>query len=98
MAASHFPAAACATHNLLAQLQRACDGDLDRVRLCVRVTCFVACTSRFHDHPRVIDPVSEILCAVFGEEIGPHARLAYGAPALPFNSPIEIEGVFRLAD
>ncbi len=33
----------------------------------------------------------------FGDEIGVHARLAYGASALPLNSPIEIEGIFKLS-
>jgi NAD(P)H dehydrogenase (quinone) len=89
-------AAAFATYNLLAQLRDGCGGDLDRIAGCARVTCFVACTHDFHAHPEVLDPVSDIICAAFGEEIGAHARLAYGAPALPFNSPIELEAVFRL--
>ena len=89
-------AARAAALNLLAMVRDACGGDLDRVSACVRLTCTLACTPGFHDHPGVIDPVSDLICAVFGNDTGRHARLALAAPALPFGSPIQIEGVFRL--
>lgn len=89
-------AAEAAALNLLALVNDACDGDLDRIALCLQVTCFVACAAGFYDHARVIDPVSDVLCRAFGEARGRHARLAFGAPALPFGSPIEITGIFRL--
>ncbi|MCZ8548497.1 RidA family protein, partial [Mesorhizobium qingshengii] len=90
-------AATIAALNLLAQLKAACTGDLDRISYCVRISCFVACATDFHEHPKILDPVSSILVAAFGEEIGVHARLAYGSSALPFNSPIEIDGIFRMS-
>jgi enamine deaminase RidA (YjgF/YER057c/UK114 family) len=89
-------AVAVAARNLLAHVKAACGGDLDRVAACVRLTCFLACTPDFHHHPAVLEPASEILAIAFGPDAGAHARLAYGASALPFNSPVEIEGVFRL--
>jgi enamine deaminase RidA (YjgF/YER057c/UK114 family) len=90
-------AATLATLNLLAQLKLACEGNLDRIAGCARISCHLACVDRFVDHATVIEPVSDILLAVFGSEIGAHARLAYGSPSLPFNSPIEVEGIFKLA-
>lgn len=90
-------AAAIAALNLLAQVKAACAGDLDRISHCVRLSCFVACTPDFHDHPTILDPISSHLITAFGDEIGVHARLAYGASALPLNSPIEIEGTFKLS-
>ncbi|NTT86077.1 RidA family protein [Tabrizicola fusiformis] len=89
-------AARAAALNLLAMVRDACDGDLDRVSACVRLTCTLACTADFHDHPRVIDPASDLICTILGTETGRHARLALAAPALPFGAPIQIEGVFRL--
>lgn len=90
-------AAAIAALNLLAQVKAACAGDLDRISHCVRLSCFVACAPDFHDHPTILDPISSHLITAFGDEIGVHARLAYGASALPLNSPIEIEGIFKLS-
>jgi len=89
-------AAAIAALNLLAQVKAACAGDLDRISHCVRLSCFVACTAGFHHHATILDPVSSHLIAAFGDEVGVHARLAYGSSALPLNSPIEIEGIFKV--
>ena len=89
-------AAVLATLNLLAQLKNVCGGELRRITGCARISCHLACTDSFTDHPSVIEPISDIILAVFGPENGAHARLAYGSPALPFDSPIEVEGIFRL--
>ncbi|MEP9389210.1 RidA family protein [Mesorhizobium sp. KR9-304] len=88
-------AAAIAATNLIAQLKLAV-GDLDRVAACMRLTCHLACAPTFHDHPTVLDDASAVLVEHLGHEVGRHARLAYGSSSLPFNSPIEIEGIFRL--
>ena len=90
-------AATLATLNLLAQLKLVCGGDLDRIVGCARISCHLACVESFEDHAQVIEPISDILLGIFGPEIGAHARLAYGSPSLPFNSPIEVEGIFKLA-
>lgn len=89
-------AATLATLNLLAQLKLACAGNLDRVIGVARISCHLACVDRFVEHAAVIEPISDILLAVFGADVGAHARLAYGSPALPFNSPIEVEGIFKV--
>ena len=89
-------AARVAAMNLIAQLRLATQDDLDRIGACVRLTCHLACAPTFHEHSTVLDPASAILIAALGPEVGRHARLAYGSSALPFNSPIEIEGIFRL--
>lgn len=81
--------------NLLAQLRAACDGDLDRVRGCLKLGGFVNCTADFEDHPAVINGASDLIVAVFGEA-GRHARFAVGAPSLPFDSAVEIDGVFAI--
>lgn len=80
--------------NLLAQVQAAAGG-LDRVRRVVRLTGFVACTPDFTDQPKVINGASDLMVQVLGDA-GRHARVAVGAPSLPLNAAVEIEGVFEI--
>lgn len=79
---------------LLAQL-RAAVGDLDRVKRVVRLTAFVASTPDFTDQPKVVNGASDLMVEVLGDA-GRHARVAVGAPSLPLNVAVEIEGVFEI--
>lgn len=88
-------ARACAL-NLIAHLKKACDGDLDRVRRCVKLGGFVNCTPDFAGHPPVINGASDLIVEVFGDA-GRHARFAVGAPNLPADFTVEIDGVFEIA-
>jgi enamine deaminase RidA (YjgF/YER057c/UK114 family) len=81
--------------NVLAQLAKALDGDLDRVVRCVRVGGFVNAVPDFIDHPKVIDGASDLFVAVFGEA-GKHARTAVGAGSLPRGVAVEVEAVFEV--
>jgi len=81
--------------NLLAQVNVACEGDLERVTRCVRLCGFVAGLPTFFDHPKVINGASEFIGAALGEK-GAHARAAVGVAALPLNACVEIEGVFAV--
>ena len=80
---------------LLAQV-RAAVGDLDRVKRVVRLTAFVASTPDFTDQPKVVNGASDLMVEVLGD-VGRHARVAVGAPSLPLNVAVEIEGVFEIA-
>ncbi len=82
--------------NIIAQVRAACDGDLDRVRRCVKLGGFVNSTSDFHQHPQVINGASDLMVEVFGDA-GRHARFALGSNALPFNVAVEIDAVFEIA-
>ena len=86
---------ACAI-NLIAQLRAACTGDLDRVKRVVKLGGFVNCTHDFIDHPVVINGASDLMVEVFGDQ-GRHARAAVGAPALPLNAAVEVDGVFEIS-
>ena len=81
--------------NLIAQLRKACDGDLDRVTRVVKLGAFVSCTHDFIDQPVVANGASDLMVAVFGD-LGRHARAAVGAPSLPMNAAVEIDGVFEI--
>ena len=82
--------------NLIAQLKAACEGDLARVRRVVKLGGFVNCNPDFTDQPKVVNGASDLMVAVFGEA-GRHARAAVGAPALPLDAAVEIDGVFEIA-
>lgn len=88
-------AARCCAISLLAQLKKACGGDLGRVVRAVKLTGFVNCTDDFTDQPKVINGASDFLVAVMGEA-GRHARSAVGVSALPLGVAVEIEGIFEI--
>jgi enamine deaminase RidA (YjgF/YER057c/UK114 family) len=71
-------------------------GDLSAVTRVVKVVGFVASTPEFTGAPAVVNGVSELLGAVFGDA-GVHARSAVGVTALPLDSPVEVEIVFEVA-
>ncbi len=81
--------------NLLAQLKKACDGDLTKVKRCVRLGVFVNSTLEFTDHPPIANGVSDLMVEVFGEA-GKHARSTIGLASLPLGAAVEVEGLFEL--
>lgn len=83
--------------NLLAQLNTALDGNLERVRSVVRLGGFVNAVAGFGDHPKVINGASDLMVAVFGDA-GKHVRVAVGSSSLPRNVPVEVEGMFEVTD
>jgi enamine deaminase RidA (YjgF/YER057c/UK114 family) len=82
---------------ILAVLKEALNGDLSKVKKCVKLNGFVASTPDFKDHPQVINGASELMVAVFGETIGLHARAAVGMSSLPLGVAVEIDAEFDVA-
>ena len=72
-------------------------GDLNRVRRIVKVLGFVNCTDDFERQPAVMNGFSELMVAVFGPEIGSHARSALGTNSLPAGIPVEVEMLVEYA-
>ena len=73
-------------------------GDLSRVTAVIRVFGMVNGAPGFVATPAVIDGCSDLLIAVFGPEIGAHARSAIGVAELPGDMPVEIEAVVAVRD
>jgi enamine deaminase RidA (YjgF/YER057c/UK114 family) len=90
-----YKAAQICAINLIAQVKKACFGDLERVTQVIKLGGFVNCTPDFTDHPKVINGASDLLANFFGEK-GKHARFAVGAPSLPFNVAVEVDGIFEI--
>lgn len=80
--------------NVLAQLDAALGGDLERIRSCVRVGGFVNATPDFAEHPKVVNGASDLIVEIFGEP-GRHARSAVGCGSLPNNVAVEVEAIFE---
>jgi len=76
--------------DLMATLQDACGGDLNRVRRIVKLTSLVNSTPDFTEHHLVTNGVSELIAEVFGER-GKHARAAFGVAQIPLGSCVEVE-------
>ena len=80
--------------NILAQAKKAVGGDLDKIKGCIKITGFVNSTDEFVDQPKVINPASELLSAVFGDN-GKHARAAISTNSLPLGVAVEIDAIFE---
>ena len=71
-------------------------GDLDRVEKWLRIFGMVNAAPGFTNIPAVINGCSDTVLAVFGKDVGAHARSAVGMAELPFSVPVEIEAEVRI--
>ena len=82
--------------NLLAHLNNACGGNLDRVQRCIRLGVFVCSAEGFIEQPKVANGVSDLMVEIFGDA-GKHARAAVGVNELPFGVAVEVDAAFEIA-
>lgn len=82
--------------DLIATLQAACGGDLNRVKRIVKVMSLVNSTSDYTEQHLVTNGASELLGEVFGEQ-GKHARSAFGVAQIPLGACVEIELIAEVA-
>ncbi len=80
---------------MIATLQAACGGDLNRVQRIVKLMSLVNSTSEFTEHHLVTNGASELIGEVFGEQ-GKHARSAFGVAQLPLGACVEIEMIAEI--
>lgn len=83
--------------DMIATLQAACGGNLNRVKRIVKVLSLVNSTGDFTDHHLVTNGASELLVEVFGEK-GRHARSAFGVAQIPTGSCIEMEMIAEIEE
>jgi len=82
--------------DLIATLQAACGGDLNRVKRIVKVMSLVNSTSEFTEQHLVTNGASELFGEVFGDA-GKHARSAFGVAQIPMGACVEIELIAEIA-
>jgi enamine deaminase RidA (YjgF/YER057c/UK114 family) len=81
--------------NIISQIKAACNGNLNKVKNCIKLTGFVNSTDNFIDQPKVINGASELIAKVF-EEKGKHARAAVSVNSLPLGAAVEVEAIFEI--
>jgi enamine deaminase RidA (YjgF/YER057c/UK114 family) len=81
--------------NIISQAKKACNGDLSRIKSCVKLTGFVNSTEDFTEQPKVINGASDLLVSVFGES-GMHTRAAVSTNSLPLGVSVEVDAIFEL--
>jgi enamine deaminase RidA (YjgF/YER057c/UK114 family) len=81
--------------NLLAQMNAALDGDLERVTRIVKLGGFVQAGPDFIEIPKVINGCSDLMVDAFGD-IGRHARSAVGVYKLPLGFAVEVDAVVEV--
>ena len=81
--------------SIIAQVKKACDGDLSRVKSCIKLTGFVNSTNDYTEQPKVINGASDLIASVFGEA-GMHTRAAVSTNSLPLGVSVEIDAIFEI--
>ena len=81
--------------SIIAQVKKACDGDLSRVKSCIKLTGFVNSTNDYTEQPKVINGASDLIASVFGEA-GMHTRAAVSTNSLPLGVSVEVDAIFEL--
>ena len=81
--------------SIVAQAKVACDGDLSKIKSCVKLTGFVNSTEDFIEQPKVINGASDLIAAIFGDA-GMHARAAVSTNSLPLGVSVEVDAIFEL--
>ena len=81
--------------SIISQAKVACNGDLSKIKSCVKLTGFVNSTDNFTDQPKVINGASDLIASVFGDA-GTHTRAAVSTNSLPLGVSVEVDAIFEL--
>ncbi len=92
--AGYNAASRCAL-SIIAQVQKACDNDLSKIKSCIKLTGFVNSTEEFIEQPKVINGASDMIVSVFGDS-GMHTRAAVSTNSLPLGVSVEVDAIFEL--
>ena len=81
--------------SIVAQVKKACEGDLSKVKSCIKLTGFVNSTEDFSEQPKVINGASDLIASIFGDN-GMHTRAAVSTNSLPLGVSVEVDAIFEL--
>ena len=81
--------------SIVAQVKKACNDDLSKIKSCVKLTGFVNSTEDFNDQPKVINGASDLISMIFGDA-GMHTRAAVSTNSLPLGVSVEVDAIFEL--
>ena len=81
--------------SIVAQVKNACNGELSKVKSCIKLTGFVNSTEDFIEQPKVINGASDLIASIFGDA-GIHTRAAVSTNSLPLGVSVEVDAIFEL--
>ena len=81
--------------SIIAHVKNACEGDLDKIKTCIKLTGYVNSTDDFKDQPKIINGASDIIARIF-EKKGEHTRAAVSVNSLPLGVAVEVDAIFEL--
>ena len=81
--------------SIVAQVKKACNDDLSKIKSCIKLTGFVNSTEDFIEQPKVINRASELIASIFGD-LGMHTRAAVSTNSLPLGVSVEVDAIFEL--
>ena len=81
--------------SIIAHVKNACEGNLDKVKSCVKLTGYVNSTDDFKDQPKIINGASDIIAKIFDKK-GEHTRAAVSVNSLPLGVAVEVDAIFEL--
>ena len=81
--------------SIISQVKNACNGDLSKVKSCVKLNGFVNSNENFIEQPKVINGASDIIASIFGNA-GMHTRAAVSTNSLPLGVSVEVDAIFEL--
>ena len=81
--------------SIVAQVKKACNDDLSKIKSCIKLTGFVNSTEDFIEQPKVINGASDLIASIFGDS-GMHTRAAVSANSLPLGVSVEVDAIFEL--
>tara|TARA_Y100000741_G_scaffold44792_1_gene31000 strand:- start:532 stop:993 length:462 start_codon:yes stop_codon:yes gene_type:complete len=81
--------------SIVAQVKNACNGDLSKIKSCIKLTGFVNSTEDFIEQPKVINGASDLIASIFGDA-GMHTRAAVSTNSLPLGVSVEVDAIFEM--
>ena len=81
--------------SIVAQVKKAGDNDLSKIKSCIKLTGFVNSTEDFIEQPKVINGASDLIASIFGVS-GMHTRAAVSTNSLPLGVAVEVDAIFEL--
>ena len=81
--------------SIVAQVKKACEDDLSKIKSCIKLTGFVNSIDDFTEQPKVINGASDLIASIFSEA-GMHTRAAVSTNSLPLDVSVEVDAIFEL--
>ena len=81
--------------SIISHAKKTCEGDLEKIKSCIKLTGYVNSTNDFIDQPKIINGASDIISNIFGDK-GVHTRAAVSTNSLPLGVAVEVDAIFEI--